>query len=128
LNTQLLCTFAHKKDLDLIVDYITSSYTIYERRLFVFCNDRIPEELYITYNIEPSKYRKTSNTIMIHRKKETNTLYTVNALNTIIRLENDGILDKTYQIAWNQYQNSLILGDDYELRHIYLKLLKRIAV
>jgi predicted amidohydrolase len=65
---------------------------------------------------------------MIHRKKETNTLYTVNALNTVIRFENNGVLDKRYQIDWNRYRNSLILSDDGELRHIYLKMVKKISL
>lgn len=126
MKTQLLCTFAHKKDLDLIVDYISHAYVVCEHRMFVFCNNDCPEELYITYNVEPDDFRKTPNTIMIHRKKETNTLYTVNALNTAIQLENNGILDKNYQVDWNRYKNSLILSDDNELKHIYLKIVKRI--
>jgi hypothetical protein len=128
VRTQLLCTFAHRKDLDLIVDYVSNAYTITERRMFVFCNDDRQDDLYVTYNVEPDDYRKTPNTIMIHRKKETNTLYTVNALNTVIRFENDGVLDKRYQIDWNRYRNSLILSDDGELRHIYLKMVKKISL
>jgi hypothetical protein len=126
VKTQLLCTFAHKKDLDLIVDYISHAYVVCEHRMFVFCNSDSPDELYITYNVEPDDFRKTPNTIMIHRKKETNTLYTVNALNTAIRLENNGVLDKNYQVDWNRYKNSLILSDDDELKHIYLKIVRRI--
>jgi hypothetical protein len=128
LKTQLLCTFAHKKDLDLIIDYIISSYIIYEKRLFVFHNDDNLDDLYITYNVEPLEYRKTSNTIMIHRKKETNTLYTVNALNAIIRDANNGLLDKSFQIDWKLYQNSLILSDESGVRHIHLAMLRRINV
>jgi len=126
LKTQLLCTFAHKKDIDLVIDYIPTAYTITERRMFIFCNDDEQNDMYITYNVEPADYRKTPNTIMIHRKKETNTLYTVNALNTIIRAENDGYLDKNYQIDWNRYRNSLILSDEAILRHIYLKLVRKV--
>ena len=84
MKTQLLCTFAHRKDLDLISDYITKSYTVAERRIFVFTDADNKSDLYLTYNIERGAFTKTPNTISIHRKKETNTLYTVNALNTII--------------------------------------------
>mgnify|MGYP003657095965 CR=1 FL=1 len=38
MRTQLLCTFAHRKDLDLIIDYISKSYTVSENRMFVFAN------------------------------------------------------------------------------------------
>ena len=126
MRTQLLCTFAHKKDLDLIIDYISKSYTISEKRLFVFSNTDKNSELYVTYNVEPDDYKKTPNTIMIHRKKETNTLYTVNALNAIIRKSNNGVLDKKFVINWQIYDNSLMLTDGDDIRHIHLELYKRI--
>ena len=126
MRTQLLCTFAHRKDLDLIVDYISKSYSISEKRMFVFCDSNNKSELYVTYNVEPDDYSKTPNTIMIHRKKETNTLYTVNALNAIILKANNGVLDKTFIINWPFYENSLLLTDGEELKHIHLDLHKRI--
>jgi len=126
LRTQLLCTFAHRKDLDLIIDYISKSYTISEKRMFVFSNSENGSELYVTYNVEPDDYKKTPNTIMIHRKKETNTLYTVNALNAIIRKSNNGVLDKKFVINWQIYDNSLMLTDGDDIRHIHLELHKRI--
>ena len=126
MRTQLLCTFAHRKDLDLIIDYISKSYTISEKRMFVFSNADKNTELYVTYNVEPDDYKKTPNTIMIHRKKETNTLYTVNALNAIIRKSNNGVLDKKFVINWQIYNNSLMLTDGDDIRHIHLELHKRI--
>ena len=126
MRTQLLCTFAHRKDLDLIIDYISKSYTISEKRMFVFSNADRDSELYVTYNVEPDDYKKTPNTIMIHRKKETNTLYTVNALNAIIRKSNNGVLDKKFVINWQIYDNSLMLTDGDDIRHIHLDLYKRI--
>ena len=126
MKTQLLCTFAHRKDLDLIIDYISKSYTISEKRLFVFSNTDKNSELYVTYNVEPDDYKKTPNTIMIHRKKETNTLYTVNALNAIIKKSNNGVLDKKFVINWQIYDNSLMLTDGDDVRHIHLDLHKRI--
>ena len=126
MRTQLLCTFAHRKDLDLIIDYISKSYTISEKRMFVFANAEKSSELYVTYNVEPDDYKKTPNTIMIHRKKETNTLYTVNALNAIIRKSNNGVLDKKFVINWQIYDNSLMLTDGDDVRHIHLDLHKRI--
>jgi hypothetical protein len=126
LKTQLLCTFAHRKDLDLISDYITKSYTVAERRIFVFSDADNKNDLYLTYNIERGAFTKTPNTISIHRKKETNTLYTVNALNTIIVKANNGVLDKTFIINWETYRNSLLLTSDNDLRPISLELMRRI--
>jgi hypothetical protein len=126
LKTQLLCTFAHRKDLDLISDYITKSYTVAERRIFVFSDADNKNDLYLTYNIERGAFTKTPNTISIHRKKETNTLYTVNALNTIIMKANNGVLDKTFVINWEAYRNTLLLTSDNDLRPISLELMRRI--
>ena len=126
MKTQLLCTFAHRKDLDLISDYITKSYTVAERRIFVFSDADNKSDLYLTYNIERGAFTKTPNTISIHRKKETNTLYTVNALNVIIRKANNGVLDKTFIINWPVYENTLLLTSDDDLRPISLELMRRI--
>ena len=126
MKTQLLCTFAHKKDLELIVDYVTKSYTISERRMFVFSDADNRNDLYVTFNIEAVGYSKTPNTISIHRKKETNTLYTVNALNTIIRNANNGVLDKAFMVDWTLYRNSLLLTNEDVLRRIQLQLVRRI--
>jgi hypothetical protein len=38
------------------------------------------------------------NTILVHRKKETNTLYTINALNELIKKLNGGVVDIAYKV------------------------------
>ena len=57
------------------------------------------------------------NSILTHRKKESNTIYTINALNRLITKLNGGVLDKKYQVNWNDYKNSVILtdGDGYKI-------------
>ena len=126
MKTQLLCTFAHKSDLNIITEYIQTSYEIPESRIFVFSNATVPDNLYCTYNANAGTQRG-QNTISIHRKKETNTLYTVNALNEVIREVNNGVLDKTYQLDWQRYQNSFILTSDTGYRIINLVFFKKIA-
>ena len=128
-RTNLLCTFAHRKDLTLIIDYIKQSYIIVEKKIFVFNDAEKPNDLYVTYNVDPKEdYRKTQNTILIHRKKDTNSLYTVNALNEIIKAVNNGVLDKTFIIAWENYKNSLLLTNNEGYRRIVLELYKRFDV
>ena len=39
-------------------------------------------------------------TILLHRKKESNTLYTINALNALVRQLNNGMLDNRFIINW----------------------------
>jgi hypothetical protein len=64
----------------------------------------------------------------VHRKKETNTLYTVNALNEIIQRINNGVLDKTYQLEWHNYRNSLLLTDENAgYRIIELNMYKKVT-
>ena len=126
MKTQLLCTFAHRTDLNIITEYIQTSYEIPEQRIFVFSNIDTPDNLYCTYNAFETQ-RRGQNTISIHRKKETNTLYTVNALNEVIKKINNGVLDKTYQLDWQRYQNSFILTDDAGYRVINLVFFKKIT-
>jgi hypothetical protein len=94
--------------------------------MFVFSDADNRNDLYVTFNIEAVGYSKTPNTISIHRKKETNTLYTVNALNTIIRGANNGLLDKAFAVDWTLYRNSLLLTTEEALRKIQLQLVRRI--
>ena len=126
MKPQLLCTFAHRKDLDLILDYIVSSYVISEHRLFVFSDENVYNDMYVTFNVETADTKRIANTILVHRKKETNTMYTVNALNVIIREANNGVLDKSFIINWNAYRNSILLTSDDSLRHVRLKMFKRV--
>lgn len=127
MKTQLLCTFAHRSDVNIISEYIKTSFEIPERRIFVFENADDVTKLYCTYNIQPTQL-KAVNTISVHRKKETNTIYTVNALNAIIRRLNNGVLDKTYQLDWYNYKNSLLLTDDVaDYRLIELNMYKKIS-
>ena len=126
VKTQLLCTFAHKSDINIVVEYVQQSYVIPEKRIFVFANADASNNLYCTYNADAGTQRG-QNTISIPRKKETNTLYTVNALNEVIRSVNNGILDKTYQLDWTMYQNSFILTDPIGYRVIDLLFFKKIS-
>jgi hypothetical protein len=59
-----------------------------------------------------------ANTILLHRKKETNSLYTINALNTLIKELNNGYLDKNFMVEWNNYKNCILLTDGPNLRKL----------
>ena len=126
MKTQLLCTFAHLNDVNIVTEYIQQNYTIPEHRIFIFAAGHNPNTLYCTYNALHSD-RRGQNTISIHRKKETNTLYTVNALNEVIIAVNNGVLDKSYQLDWSQFQNSFILTADTGYRVIELVFYKKVS-
>ena len=55
---------------------------------------------------------------MLHRKKESNTLYTINALNALIRTLNEGVLDTRYIVNWSDYKNCILLNTGPELRRL----------
>ena len=66
----------------------------------------------ITYNTTSSTQKLATArlyTIRVHRKKNTNTLYTINALNAAVAKDNGGKTGKQYRLDWAQYENSLLL-------------------
>ena len=72
-----------------------------------------------TYNISVEEnYSEIENTILLHRKKQTNTLYTINALNELIVLLNNGILNTKFQIDWENYRNTMLLTNEEGIRRI----------
>jgi len=122
-NRQLLCTFCNLKNLDNTIELIKRSYDNFSGKMFVFSNTKNRDELYITYNTEKGN-KKILNTILIHRKKEYNVLYTINSLNQLIRDENQGVLDKNYIVQWELYRDSLIINGEISIKIISLNLEK----
>jgi len=127
MKTNLLCTFVHKNDLQLVIDLIKKTYQLDSNIIFVLSNVNKPYQLYCTYNVV-GNYDLSSNTILIHRKSDTNTLYTINAMNQIIKNINNGILYTGMQLDWELYKNQLILLQNDEVVKIPLKLEKIIRL
>jgi len=120
---QLLCTFSNNNYFRTIIEEIKIFYEMQNNRIFVFSNMNNPEEIYLTYNVLNIRKGtpKFPNTILTHRKKLTNTIYTLNALNTLIK-EECGSLDPSFVVDWSLYKNSLIITGDVSVRIIPLKL------
>jgi hypothetical protein len=110
VRTQLLCTFTNESEFENLVDSILKEFELFSRKIFVL-KLQPSKELVVSYNIIPNSAKFLQSTIMVHRKKESNTMYTINALNTLITAENGGVLDKSYQVDWQKYKNSIILTD-----------------
>ncbi len=123
---QLLCTFSFVKTYKDTVEEIKKFYSVYNNKFFVFTHINKPEEVFVTYNIfaEGRDFPKFPNTISIHRKKQTNTLYTLNAMNQIIKNENNGVFDKTYSVNWQLYENSLIITGEPSIRILPIQILE----
>ncbi|MDP6249799.1 MAG: hypothetical protein QGH26_03125 [Candidatus Pacebacteria bacterium] len=129
-KTQLLCTFTRRNRLHDTVDVIIECNEIVFSKIYVFQNEKDYHQLICTYNIEYSDdfMENVKDTISLHRKKQTNTLYTINALNEVIRSLNEGILDKTFSVPWEEYKNSLLLTNEDGLNIIPTRIYSIIDV
>ena len=124
MKTQLLCTFTSKDTLQKTLQDIRETYVIVYNYIYILQNKADLDELYITYNIN-TEYRPTQplrDTILIHRKKESNSLYTINALNQLVREENGGVLDKSFIIDWQKFRNSIILTNTEGTKKIQTRI------
>ena len=109
LDNKLLCTFVDQENLDALLSNIISSYSIKYNKIFVL-HVKSTGEYALTYNVDHGNVSHIpANTILVHRNKASNTLYTINALNELIKSLNGGIVDTSYRISWQHYKNSILL-------------------
>ena len=111
MNNRLYCTFTTLDNYEKVANTIQSSYVILFNKLFVL-ESLDGEKIMLTYNVDMNNSSVNSmidNTILVHRKKQTNTLYTINALNEVIKSLNNGVLDKSFAVNWNDYKNCILL-------------------
>jgi len=127
-NNKLFCTFTDPKNLDVLIEDIKAKYSIIYNKMFVL--EIIGKEEYvITYNVEHANVSYIpENTILVHRKKESNTLYTINALNELIKKLNGGVVDTKFAINWNHYKNCILLTQHNELNQLNTKIFKIIEI
>tara|TARA_B100001094_G_C18058445_1_gene733742 strand:- start:266 stop:670 length:405 start_codon:yes stop_codon:yes gene_type:complete len=119
MQTQLLCTFTNQKHLRKTVDIIVNSYNVVFNKIFVLEDIENTYDLMCTYNIDRTiDSTVLEHTISLHRKKHTNTLYTINALNRAIETVNNGVLDTSFQLNWENYRDCILLTNDEGLRRI----------
>ena len=131
MRTQLLCTFTTQYNLEQTVMDITKHFKVIFEKIYVLQNEDKPKELICTYNIDKNDdvdFNKVKNTISLHRKKITNTLYTINALNELIMDINNGILDTSYQVPWDIYKNMILISNKEGLSKIPTRILKIINI
>ena len=126
MNNYLLASFIPQDELLTSVNLLKEHFHIIGNRIFVLKNIDNEASLVLTYNIEIDQQlafdQVLSNTIRVHRKKETNTLYSLNALNHIVKLQNNNKLDKSFIIDWTEYRNTIITLREGELKCIGTKL------
>jgi hypothetical protein len=122
LNNKLFCTFTTLEGVNDLVDSIQRKYTVMYNKIFVL-EVKNNNEYVLTYNIEMANISSIpENTILVHRKKESNTLYTINALNELIKSLNGGVVDTRFQIEWQHYKNTILLTQQNELKELKTKI------
>jgi len=126
LKNKLFCTFTTKDKLENTLDTIKEEYVIMYSKIFVLES----EEYLCTYNIEvqDSNTKVLPNTILLHRKKETNTLYTINSLNLLIKSLNEGILDTSFRVEWQNFRNTVLLTQGDDLKKLSTKIHKIVTI
>jgi hypothetical protein len=128
LNNKLFCTFTTLEELDSLIERLTSTYKIMYNKIFVL-HVKSNNEYVCTYNIDQANLNTLpENTILVHRKKESNTLYTINALNELIKRLNGGVVDTKFSITWEHYKNTILLTQRDELKELKTKIHKILEV
>lgn len=122
MSNKLFCTFSTQEGLNDVLSDIQERYRIIYNKIFVLYS-KSQDEYICTYNVDFGNVSTfLENTILVHRKKETNTLYTINALNTLIKELNGGKLDTSYRVNWADYRNCILLTKGPELKRVNTKL------
>lgn len=128
MNNKLYCTFLQDEGVNEVVDRILEEHDILFNKIFVLISLE-EDKTMLTYNIDGPVYNlQIPNTILVHRKKQTNTLYTINALNEVIKYLNNGKLDTSYQVDWTRFRNCILLTRPGGFKKVKTRLKKIIEV
>jgi hypothetical protein len=118
MTNKLYCTFVKAEEIENNINYLINDYHILYNKIFVLESKNPDYDKFIlTYNIDNINLKEDvffKNTINVHRKKETNTLYTINAIN-IISIQKLGRIDTNFRVNWDDYKNCLLLSKDNQL-------------
>jgi hypothetical protein len=131
MKTQLLATFTNKTDLDKTIEKIKGAYTIAFGKIYVLQNEGNVNELICTYNVDleaGADYNDVKGTISLHRKKHSNTLYTINALNEVIANLNNGVVDSKFIVPWENFKNTLMVTNSDGLNKIPTRIYKILKI
>lgn len=125
MKTQLICTFVKKNQIEQTLDKISESFELLNDKVFLFKSIGLEDEMILSYNIILDSHKTfLGDSILVHRKKETNTIYTINALNELIMTLNNGVLDKKFPIEWEQYKDTMLLKKTEGLKMLKIQVVK----
>lgn len=125
MKTQLVCTFIKKHQIEDTLDDIKNEFTVLNNKAFLLRSNEIVNELILSYNVFLDSHKEfLPGSILVHRKKETNTIYTINALNELIMNLNNGVLDKKYPIDWERYKDTMLLKKPDGLKLLKIEVVR----
>jgi hypothetical protein len=123
-DATLLCTFSSISDYQKDILKIFDTYEVFKNTIFVLQNKQISDDIYLTYNLKNTpRTGFLKNTSSMHRKKSVNAIYSINALNEIVKLEGGEKPRTRHTIDWEKYKNSILLYRDNALVIIPTKIL-----
>lgn len=118
----LLASFLVTEEDEIIqreVEFLAENMSLSNNYIFLLrCVDE-PTKKILTYNAFVEKGRKfhpSLYTTRVHRKKQTNTIYTINALNLAVAEQHDGKTGRDLKLDWSQYENTLLLSQGKKLQ------------
>ena len=118
----LLASFLPSSDSEEVlkeVEFIANNLDLTNNLIFLLIQKTDPERAFLTYNAiteRGKRFHPSLFTMRVHRKKQTNTLYTINALNQAIAAEHDGKTGRDLKLNWENYANSLLLTTEKKLQ------------
>lgn len=125
-NNKLMVSFVKEYKIKDFLDYIHRNSL--SDRIFVLKSLKQKNIFICTYNIDTNinmvdliKVGAT-NTFKCMRNSETNTIYSLNALNSIIKA------NKNAKLEWNTYKNNVLLINSEKLNIMPTKLIKIILI
>tara|TARA_R100001510_G_C7634012_1_gene192472 strand:+ start:931 stop:1362 length:432 start_codon:yes stop_codon:yes gene_type:complete len=109
------------------VEFIVNNIQITNNYIFLLQDEKDPLRKIITYNAVVKKgdpFNPRLYTMRVHRKKQTNTLYTINALNKAVSEQHDGQTGKHLKLDWSAYENCILLTSGKQLKVVPLQVTK----
>lgn len=126
-NSKLAMVIIKKQNLWGLVQKIKKSSTV--QKIYVLKTENNPEydDFFFVIFDSDSMLAKTVKSTIIHKKGKA--YYTINALNELVKRENNGKLDNNFPINWQKYQNKILfLNNQKQLVQINTKLYKLIRL
>jgi hypothetical protein len=101
------------------VQAIADNLQLTNKFIFLFEDKETPSKKILTYNAVAEKGKRFNPrlfTMRVHRKKQTNTLYTINGLNLAIAAEHEGATGRHLKLNWEDYRETILLSVNRELK------------